>query len=202
MSATADPADRPLRADARRNRERIVQAARAVFAEYGSLAQIDEIAARAEVGVGTVYRHFPTKDALMGELVKQKFERLRDRAVRLVEAGGDPWESFTQMLRESAEEMEGDRAQERMMWEVTAGAFEVAAPVQRELREAGDVLVRRAVEAGVLREDFTVDHIGPFMCGLGSAMAMGDLPGPGRGGEWRKLLEIFFDGLRAKPGGA
>lgn len=199
MSATADPADRPLRADAQRNRERIVEAAREVFAEFGSVAQIDEVAARAEVGVGTVYRHFPTKDALMGELVRQKFERLRDRALRLQDVH-DPWEAFTGMLLESAEEMQADRAQQRMIWEATPSAFAAAAPVQAELREAGGTLVDRAHAAGVLREDFTVDHIGPFMCGLGSAMAMAERPGPAAGDAWRKLLEIFLDGLRVKPG--
>lgn len=203
MSLTADPADRPLRADARRNRERIVAAALAVFAEYGSVAQIDEVAARAEVGVGTVYRHFPTKDALMGELVRQKFERLRDRAIRR-QSIEDPWEAFAGMLLESAEEMEHDQAQQRMMWEVSPAAFEAAAGVQAELRHEGGKLVTRAHEAGVLRHDFTVDHIGPFMCGLGSAMAMDGRPGaPAGGTQWRKLLEVFLDGLRvtAQPAG-
>ena len=194
MSLAAEPADRPQRADARRNRERIVEAAGHVFAKYGSVAQIDEIAARAQVGVGTVYRHFPTKDALMGELVRQKFERLRDRAVRFQEVE-DPWEAFAGMLRESAEEMEDDQARQRMMWEAPPAAFAAAADVQAELRVEGGKLVDRAHAAGVLRPDFTVDHIGPFMCGLGSAMAMMDRPGA-LTRDWRKLLEVFLDGLR------
>ena len=70
---------RPLRADARRNRERILEAARETFSEYGTEAQMDEIARRAGVGVGTLYRHFPTKDVLVGELVRIK---LSDFAVR------------------------------------------------------------------------------------------------------------------------
>jgi len=69
----ASETERPLRADARRNRECILQAAREVFAKSGIDAQMDDVASRAGVGVGTVYRHFPTKEALMAELVRQKF---------------------------------------------------------------------------------------------------------------------------------
>src|SRR5438874_2011849 len=82
LSHRGPPADspgeakRPLRADARRNRERILESARAVFSESGVEAQIDDVASRAGVGVGTVYRHFPTKEALMAELVRQKFRFL------------------------------------------------------------------------------------------------------------------------------
>jgi AcrR family transcriptional regulator len=198
VGTTADPpVQRPQRADARRNRERIVEAAAAVFAQSGSLAQIDEIAQRAEVGVGTVYRHFPTKDALMGELVRQKFERLVARAIRFQEVE-DPWEAFAGMLRESAQEMEGDRTQQRMMWEATPAAFEVAAEAQARLRVEGGKLVDRAHGSGVLRRDFTVDHIGPFMCGLGSIMSLADAPGE-RLNDWPKILEVFLDGLRVHP---
>ena len=67
---------RPLRADARRNRERILKAARAVFADQGIEAQIDDVAKRAKVGVGTVYRHFPTKEALLDAIVREHFEAI------------------------------------------------------------------------------------------------------------------------------
>ena len=73
MTSTVSDTERPLRADARRNRERILQSARAVFAESGADAQIDDVARHAGVGVGTVYRHFPTKQALLTELVRQTF---------------------------------------------------------------------------------------------------------------------------------
>ena len=67
-------ADKPLRADARRNREKVLAAARAVFAEQGVDAQMDDVARRADVGVGTVYRHFPTKDALLNALTDELFD--------------------------------------------------------------------------------------------------------------------------------
>ena len=66
--------DGPLRADARRNREKVLKAARAVFAEQGRDAQMDDVARRAGVGVGTVYRHFPTKEALIEALMAEPFE--------------------------------------------------------------------------------------------------------------------------------
>ena len=72
MTST-DP--KPLRADARRNRERVLDAARELFAECGHETQMDDVARRAQVGVGTVYRHFPTKTALIGELLATKFRK-------------------------------------------------------------------------------------------------------------------------------
>ena len=73
---------RPLRRDAQRNRDRIVAAAAAAFADQGAAAQMDDVARRAGVGVGTLYRHFPTKEALMAELVRRKFERIRGHGAR------------------------------------------------------------------------------------------------------------------------
>src|ERR671929_275144 len=74
MSQLLDPTAKPLRADARRNREKVLAAARAVFAEHGGDAQMDDVARRAEVGVGTVYRHFPTKEALVNALTDEQFD--------------------------------------------------------------------------------------------------------------------------------
>src|SRR3954465_6174363 len=85
--------ERPLRADARRNRTAIVKAARAVFAKYGRDAQMDDVARRAKVGVGTLYRHFPTKDALLAAIVEDKFERLA-AMTREAMAMEDPWEAL------------------------------------------------------------------------------------------------------------
>ena len=76
------PGPAPLRADARRNRERILKAARAVFADQGIDAQIDDVAKRAKVGVGTVYRHFPTKEALLDAIVREHFEAIAETRAR------------------------------------------------------------------------------------------------------------------------
>ena len=89
-STVSEETERPLRADARRNRERILQSARAAFAESGADAQIDDVARHAGVGVGTVYRHFPTKQALLTELVRQTFRLFTGWAREAREAGGEP----------------------------------------------------------------------------------------------------------------
>src|SRR5687767_3365574 len=88
---------KPLRADARRNREKVMAAARGAFAEHGSEAQMDEIARRAEVGVGTVYRHFPTKEALCGALIEDTFARLADEARAALDEA-DAWAALTGLL--------------------------------------------------------------------------------------------------------
>src|SRR5690348_11604867 len=93
---TAIPAAeaRPQRADARRNRERILESARTVFEQCGAEAQIDDVAKHAGVGVGTVYRHFPTKEALVSELVRQKFRLFADRAREALDSGEEPFASL------------------------------------------------------------------------------------------------------------
>ena len=100
--ATQIETGRQLRADARRNHERILDAAREVFAEYGIDAQMDDVARRAGVGVGTVYRHFPTKEALSVELVRRKFRVMADVARAALGLDGEPFDVFADMLRLNA----------------------------------------------------------------------------------------------------
>src|ERR671929_2390947 len=101
--------EREPRADARRNRERVIKAARWCMARDGLDAQMEEIARRAKVGVGTVYRHFRTKDDLVEALAAERFERLRDLALEALEQE-DPWESFAWFMRVSARIQTDDRA--------------------------------------------------------------------------------------------
>jgi AcrR family transcriptional regulator len=96
MSQVALPDDRPLRADARRNREKVLAAARAEFSEHGRDAQMDEVARRAGVGVGTVYRHFPTKEALIEALMVDSFQMIAAEARAALEIE-DPWEAFSKV---------------------------------------------------------------------------------------------------------
>jgi AcrR family transcriptional regulator len=193
--APTPAAMRSTRADARRNRERIVEAARAAFAEQGPDAQIDDIARRAEVGVGTVYRHFPTKDALIGELIRLKLTALRDRARRKLAEGGDPGEAFRSFLREQADVIAKDAALQRMLWAETEEAMAPVASLYDEVNEAVAELIARAREAGAIRADLEVDDVRTFMCGLGAIMAAdarGVMPF-----DWRRQLEFMLDGLRA-----
>jgi AcrR family transcriptional regulator len=188
----SSPAERPLRADARRNREKIVNAARAIVAEQGEAAQIDDVARKAGVGVGTVYRHFPNKDALMGELVRMCV--VECTALTLACADIDePWEAFAQMIRGACERM-GDDAAMRRTWQAAGDeAVAYAAPAKVELTEAAARLIDRAHEAGELREDFTVDDMSGLMCGLGAAIDA--MPEPDR---WHRIVEFALDGLRAR----
>ncbi len=191
MDATVE---RGMRADARRNRERILAAAREAFAEYGAETQMDDIARRAAVGVGTLYRHFPTKDALTSELVKVKLAAFAARAREKFEADERPWESFADALREHTDVMAADASQQRMIFAMTKEAMEDVAPTAAELSDAMQRLIDRAQAAGELRSDVVVDDIRVLMCGLGSAMAadaMGVLPY-----EWRRSLEFMLDGMR------
>src|ERR687885_158221 len=95
------PEERAQRADARRNRERVIAAARICMAREGLDAQMEDIARAAGVGVGTVYRHFRTKDELVDALAAERFERLRDLAHEAL-AQDDPWESFAGFMRAAA----------------------------------------------------------------------------------------------------
>jgi AcrR family transcriptional regulator len=187
---------RSIRADARRNRERIVEAARAAFAEQGRNAQIDDIARRAEVGVGTVYRHFPTKEALIGELIAVKLSALRDRARRKLAEGGDPGEAFRSFLQEQAEVIAKDATLQQMLWAESEEAMVAAASLHDEVNEAVGALIDRAKEAGAIRADLEVDDVRTFMCGLGAIMAAdarGVMPF-----DWRRQLEFMLDGLRPR----
>ena len=168
-------------------------AAREAFANQGDEAQMDDIARLAGVGVGTVYRHFPTKDALMGELIRLKFEATAALARDYLEIE-DPWDAFAGFVREHTEVMAADRAQQRMMWFATDAAWALAEPALAELREAGGRLIARAQKAKVMRKDFGVEHMPTFMCALASAMQVDD-----RGEihhDWRKLRDLMLDGLR------
>ncbi len=187
-------AERPLRADARRNRQRVVAAAREVFAEHGREAQMDDVARSAGVGVGTLYRHFPTKEALLAALAADKFERMLVSAHEALEAE-DAWEAFTGMLWGSAEQMVRDRA----LYEAVSadpGDAPGVMEVRRELQAAGGELMRRAQAAGRMREDLTAEDLPVIMCSLGAAMQRSD----GNPERWRRYVTLLIDGLRPPAG--
>src|SRR5438477_4415247 len=100
--------DRTLRADARRNREAVIAAAKELFADQGLDAQMPDVARAAKVGVGTVYRHFPTKDDLIAAMADQRFERLAQKASESLETE-DAWEGIADFIRFSAQIQADDR---------------------------------------------------------------------------------------------
>ena len=186
--------DRPLRADARRNRERIVAAARIAFEESGVDAQMEDVARRAGLGVGTLYRHFPTKEALIGELLAEKFRLLLEGAREALEIE-DPWEAFAGTLRRNAELMAADAAVQDVLSRSEADWSYAEAP-RRELHSTFAITVERGKRAGVIRSDFTIDDVPMLMCGLSSTMSAA---GRETGYDWRRHLELMLDGIRPRP---
>lgn len=186
-----------MRADALRNRQRILDAAREAFTEHGEDAQMDDIARRAGLGVGTLYRHFTTKEMLVGELIRVKLSEFAVRVRRRAAEESDPWAAFEGGLREQTDVMARDAAHQRMPFAATPEAMRRAEAAVSELREAWGVVIDRAKEAGVLRQDFQVDDIRTLMCGLGSMMAA-DACGA-MSYDWRRQLDLFLDGVRTSP---
>src|SRR5215218_10012991 len=195
MSQLVAAGERPLRADARRNREKVLEAARAVFSEQGRDAQMDDVARRAGVGVGTVYRHFPTKEALIEALMVAAFEAIAAQADAALEVE-DPWEAFADVLWKGAEIMSADRALSEVFASIP-GAMESAMPAVKGLTDSMTNVIARAQEAGLLRPDLVVDDIPMVMCGIGSATKKEH-----RCPEaWRRHLSIVLDGMRAPSAG-
>jgi AcrR family transcriptional regulator len=190
MSHLVAAEERPLRADARRNREKVLEAARFVFSENGREAQMDDVARRAGVGVGTVYRHFPTKEALIEALMVAAFSSIAAAADRALEIE-DPWEAFSTVLWHGAEVMSADRAMSEVFASIP-GVAESAIPTIEGLTATVEQLIGRAQEAGVLRRDLVVDDIPMLMCGIGAATKK-EHRCPA---AWRRHLTIVLDGLR------
>jgi AcrR family transcriptional regulator len=169
----------------------VLAAARAVFSVHGREAQMDDVARRAGVGVGTVYRHFPTKEALIEALMVDAFQTIADEARRALEIE-DPWEAFATVLWSGAETMSADRALSEVFASIP-GAMESAMPTIGGLTESMETIMRRAQAAGVLRPDAMIDDIPMLMCGIGSATKKEHRCE----GAWRRHLSIVLDGLRA-----
>jgi AcrR family transcriptional regulator len=186
-------AEKPLRADARRNRAKVLVAARKVFSEQGVDAQMDDVARRADVGVGTVYRHFPTKEALVYALTDELFDVIAARARELLEHD-DPWEAFKEALWFGAEKTAGDRAFSEILAAERKSMVPRSCPGKEDLTITVGELMRRCIAAGKMRPDVVIDDIPLVMCGIGSASAM---PHP-MPDAWRRHLGIVLDGLRAE----
>lgn len=183
---------RQLRADARRNRARILDAARSVLAEQGVGAGMDDIARRADVGVGTLYRHFPTKEALVEAIAADHFGEIAELAGRALEAPGTPGERFIGFMWDAARRTRADTAMAQVM-AVQPAVLDRAAATRDTLIERVDALVAAAVASGELRPDASGDDVPAIMCGLGSVVAS-DAVRPGAG--WERYLSIALDGLR------
>jgi AcrR family transcriptional regulator len=182
---------RTLRADARRNRERIMASGRELFARDGPQAQMDEIAAHAGVGIGTVYRHFPTKEALLTAMVRDRFQSFAEVA-RAAEDIADPFEALQSIMRRSSELVEYDAGFQLAMMGSNQLEWDGIEQQKDALREVVTRVIDRAVAAGVVREDFAFDDFAMIMCGVTSTMYY--QPGSA---NWRRHLELVLAGVRA-----
>jgi AcrR family transcriptional regulator len=170
-----------LRADARRNYERVLDAATEVFAASGPDASIDEIARLAGVGHGTVFRRFPTKDELMYAVVERHVAQLCTLAEEAL-ASDDPGEAFFDFARAAAE-----------LGMTTPGLNKCIVhcgekPGAAELEELGAKIVSRAQRAGALRRDIEPSDVAPLI--RAALIAAPE-------GQWRRYLDVVLDGLRA-----
>jgi AcrR family transcriptional regulator len=191
MGTTTKAAAPALRADARRNRERILAAAREQFAEHGLDVHMEQIARAAGVGVGTVYRHFPAKEDLLQALADERFARFAEKA-RAGLDDPDPWNGFCELMRESARVTAEDRALSEAMDQLPDLCATSAEKVR--LLELNRELIERAKASGAMRADFTADDVPSLMRGLARATAPHGSGPPAM--SWDRYLEIMLAGLR------
>ena len=188
--STEIPAERQLRADARRNRARVLAAAEAVFAEVGVHAGIELIAHRAGVGVGTVCRNFATKEDLIAEVLTARGEALLDVA-RAALAEADPAVAFERFMVAAASAARYKALAEEM---ALRGEVPIRESLRQDLHDALDQLVRCAQAAGALRSDVTADDIKLILSGLAQTAVT-----PGEESSRERFLRVVLDGLRAGP---
>ena len=189
-----EASERPLRKDAERNRQRILEAARELFAQEGVGVTLNDVAHHAGVGVGTVYRRFPEKAQLIEELFEQQLSEL----VGLMEEAAedaDPWRGLTGFLRRNLEMQARDRA----FREIIVGTPEAAQRIEQirsRMFPLGARLVQRAKDAGALRADFAPSDVPMMFLMLTTVLDAAREVEPEL---WRRYLEIFIQGLRAEP---
>ena len=188
--ATITPTEtKPMRADAVRNRARVLKAARDCMARRGLDVQMEEIARKAGVGVGTVYRHFPNKDELIEALAADRFVRLAELADEALEQP-DPWEAFVDFMRASAAIQVDDKALSEVLVSRSDTMRRAAESVNMLDRVA--LVINRAKEAGVVRADARPEDVPMVMCALAGACNH-PMSNPER------YISLIIDGLRA-PG--
>ncbi len=181
--------DRPLRADAARNRARVLEVAYQTFAEEGLAVPIDEIARRAGVGAGTVYRHFPTKEDLYRAVIEDRIRGIIDEGRKLL-TDGEPADALFNFLRSMVLNW---GAADRGLTEAMAG---VGIDVENAMPEAeaefyamlGDQL-QAAREAGVVRRDVSARDVKVILVGLQAMQNYNDEAA-------QRLTEVVLDGLR------
>ncbi|SHN24977.1 TetR/AcrR family transcriptional regulator [Cryptosporangium aurantiacum] len=190
-SAATGVPDRPLRRDAERNRLRILAAAREVFATRGVDVTLDDIAHHAGLGVGTVYRRYPSRE----HLVEALFDEQLDRLVTLARDGAehpDAWTGLTEFFARSAELMAADRGLQDVLFSRVYGHERVARARDR-IAPAVDALVAHCQEAGVVRPDIVGGDLAMLQFMTAALLEYTEHATPGL---WQRYLTILLDGLR------
>jgi AcrR family transcriptional regulator len=182
--------ERPKRADARRNYEKVLAAARQAFAEGGEATSLEEIARRAGVGIGTLYRHFPNRQALLEALYVGEVEEVCRTAAELDDA--DPWDALSGWFAGFSGYLATKRALAAELlnyMDQDASLFQVC---RQSLYAAGEPLLKRAQEAGVVRPDVTIAEVIQLVAGIGKIPASDPE-------QVQRILRIALDGLRYRP---
>jgi AcrR family transcriptional regulator len=186
MNETEIQLKRPLRADARRNYDKLVAAARAAFSEDGTSAPLEDVAERAGVGIGTLYRHFPTRQALLEAVYVDEVEAMAQAAEEL--SSLPPWDALSQWLHQYL----GFAATKRALNEALVDAApdsDVLLSCRTAIVGAGTALVDRAQREGVIRGDTNFSDVVRMVAGI--AMVPTEDPE-----QKERLLELALDGLR------
>jgi AcrR family transcriptional regulator len=182
---------RPKRADALRNYEKLVAAAREAFTEADRSASLEDIARRAGVGIGTLYRNFPTRADLVEAVYVDEVEALARSAAEFAEL--EPWDALTAWLQRFVGYVATKQALSDELFAIAERDAAVFAGSRAMFRSAGEPLLRRAQEAGVVRPDVTIDEVVRLVGGIAKIPA--DDPA-----DVQRLLAVALDGLRYRPG--
>jgi AcrR family transcriptional regulator len=188
--------EKPLRKDAERNRQRIMAAARELFAQRGLEVTMDDIADHAGVGVGTVYRRFPDRELLIDALFEETLGQMLDLAEesRQIE---DPWEGFVHFLECALEMQTSNRGLKGLLFSTAHGRERVAEARER-IDPVASQLLKRAQKAGAVRKDITDTDMPLLSLSLGTTA---DFAGHIAPEIWRRYLAILLDGLRTDRDG-
>jgi AcrR family transcriptional regulator len=180
---------RPQRADARRNYEKLISAARDAFTEDGASASLEDIARRAQVGIGTLYRHFPTRQHLLEAVYVDEVEAICRAAADLADL--PPWDALVAWLRAFV----GFAATKRAIAQEMLATIDTDAEVFRTCRvaitTAGESLLERAQKAGAVRADATFSDIARLLGGIASIQSDPE--------QIERILDLVLDGLRYQP---
>lgn len=192
----SEPAQRPARRDSVHNRQRLVVAAREVFAEHGFGATLDDIARHAGLGTGTAYRHFPNKHAIAAEVLREATEQIVVDAEEAL-AVDDPWDGLVQFFERTAARQAADRGLYESL--TGQGDDDEQARIWPRIVAAVTELFKRAQRAGAIREDAAPQDVAAIFAMLGPAFAMSRSINPDL---WRRYLALLLDALRPTDGPA